>query len=149
MQSFRISYKDVFGIVYHHDLKVKDSRRVDLTKHGYIVGELQEDGASIMVNRSNRQEFVDLYADFLLNESIGRQFAAFRRGFAMVTDESPLGLLFRPEEVEQLVCGSRNFDFEELQNATEYDGGFTAQSETINHFWLVAFSFREMRSVLG
>ena len=88
-----------------------------------------------MVNRSNRQEFVDLYADFLLNESIGRQFAAFRRGFAMVTDESPLGLLFRPEEVEQLVCGSRNFDFEELQNATEYDGGFTAQSETINHFW--------------
>lgn len=25
----------------------------------------------------------------------------------MVTDESPLHILFRPEEVEQLVCGSK------------------------------------------
>lgn len=56
----------------------------------------------------------------------------------MVTDESPLDWLFRPEEVEQLVCGSQNFDFEELQNATEYDGGFSAQSDTIKYFWYVA-----------
>lgn len=53
------------------------------------------------------QEFVDMYADFLLNTSVERQFRAFRRGFQMVTDESPLNLLFRPEEVEQLVCGSK------------------------------------------
>jgi len=53
------------------------------------------------------QEFVDLYADFLLNKSVDKQFRAFRRGFQMVTDESPLHLLFRPEEVEQLVCGSK------------------------------------------
>lgn len=55
----------------------------------------------------------------------------------MVTDESPLTHLFRPEEIEQLVCGSHIFDFEELQNATEYDGGFSAQSETIQYFWFV------------
>ena len=53
------------------------------------------------------QEFVDLYADFLLNKSVECQFKAFRRGFIMVMDESPLALLFRPEEVEQLVCGSK------------------------------------------
>lgn len=53
------------------------------------------------------QEFVDLYADFLLNKSVERQFSAFRRGFQTVTDESPLRLLFRPEEVELLVCGSK------------------------------------------
>ncbi|XP_046656032.1 ubiquitin-protein ligase E3A-like isoform X3 [Daphnia pulicaria] len=117
MQTFSISYKDVFGVVYNHDLK--------------------ENGASCNVNLENRREFVELYADYLLNECVGRQFAAFRRGFAMVTEESPLGTLFRPEEVEQLVCGSHIFDFEELQNATEYDGGFTAQSETIKHFWSV------------
>lgn len=95
----------------------------------------QEDGASCCVNRDNRREFAELYADFLLNGCVERQFAAFRRGFAMVTDESPLAALFRPEEVEQLVCGSQNFNFGELQNATEYDGGFTAQSDTIKHFW--------------
>lgn len=53
------------------------------------------------------QEFVDLYADYLLNVSIDKKFRAFRRGFQMVTDESPLHLLFRPEEVELLVCGSK------------------------------------------
>lgn len=53
------------------------------------------------------QEFVDLYADFLLNKSVECQFKAFRQGFIMVMDESPLSLLFRPEEVELLVCGSK------------------------------------------
>lgn len=53
------------------------------------------------------QEFVDLYADYLLNLSVEKKFRAFRRGFQMVTDESPLHLLFRPEEVELLVCGSK------------------------------------------
>ena len=53
------------------------------------------------------QEFVDLYADFLLNKSIDRQFRAFKRGFQMVMAESPLQMLFRPDEVELLVCGSK------------------------------------------
>lgn len=53
------------------------------------------------------QEFVDLYADYLLNTSVDKKFRAFRRGFQMVTDESPLHLLFRPEEIELLVCGSK------------------------------------------
>lgn len=48
-----------------------------------------------------------MYADYLLNTSIDKKFRAFRRGFQMVTDESPLHLLFRPEEVELLVCGSK------------------------------------------
>ncbi len=53
------------------------------------------------------QKFVDLYADFLLNKSIAKQFNAFRKGFRVVTDESPLKFLFRPEEIEILVCGSK------------------------------------------
>jgi len=52
------------------------------------------------------QEFVELYADFLLNKSVEKQFSAFRRGFQMVTNESPLQTLFHPSEIELLVCGS-------------------------------------------
>lgn len=52
------------------------------------------------------QEFVNLYANFLLNESVKKQFNAFRRGFQMVVDESPLTFLFRPDEIELLVRGS-------------------------------------------
>lgn len=53
------------------------------------------------------QEFVDLYADYILNKSVETQFRAFKKGFLMVTNESPLKYLFRPEEVELLICGSR------------------------------------------
>lgn len=82
MQTFKIGYKDVFGNVLFHELK--------------------ENGDEIYVNQNNKREFVDLYANFLLNKSVERQFKAFRRGFSMVTDESPLVLLFRPEEIEQV-----------------------------------------------
>ncbi|KAL7303182.1 hypothetical protein TKK_0004385 [Trichogramma kaykai] len=118
MQTFRIGYTDVFGSLLFHDLKEK--------------------GDEINVTQANKKEFVDLYADFLLNKSVDRQFKAFKRGFQMVTDESPLSLLFRPEEIEQLVCGSKVFDFTELEAATEYDGGYTAESDTIRNFWTVA-----------
>lgn len=105
------------------------------------------------------QEFVNLYADYLLNVSVDKKFRAFRRGFRMVTDESPLHLLFRPDEVELLVCGSKvcwmnnnnhnvidsikviiisnlqDFDFNELEKATEYEGGYTERSKIIIDFW--------------
>lgn len=75
-------HRDVFGSISFHDLK--------------------QNGDEIFVTQENKKEFVDLYADFLLNKSVERQFKAFRRGFQMVTDESPLALLFRPEEIEQV-----------------------------------------------
>ncbi|XP_026680400.1 ubiquitin-protein ligase E3A [Diaphorina citri] len=91
-QTFRICFTDPFGAFISHDLK--------------------PDGDNIAVTQENKQEFIDLYSDFLLNTSIEKQFKAFRRGFQMVTDESPLSLLFRPEEIEQLVCGSNNTSIE-------------------------------------
>ncbi|XP_045459726.1 ubiquitin-protein ligase E3A [Melitaea cinxia] len=129
-QTFRICYTDVFGNNIFHDLK--------------------ENGDDIFVTQENKQEFVDLYADFLLNSSVETQFKAFRRGFAMVTDESQLGALFRPEEVEMLVCGSKNFDFNELEKSTEYDGGFTAESQTVKDFWSIVhgLSLEDKRKLL-
>lgn len=116
-QSFEIGYQDVFGSPKQHCLK--------------------KDGDKIAVNQSNKHEFVELYADFLLSQSIEKQFKAFKKGFRMVTDESPLNLLFRPEEVELLVCGSKDFDFDELEKSTEYEGGYSADTEIIKHFWII------------
>lgn len=115
LQTFKVCYTDVFG--------------------NTLFQELKEAGDQIFVNQDNKKEFVDLYADFLLNKCVEKQFRAFRRGFLMVTDESPLSFLFRPEEVEQLVCGSKNFDFNALEEATEYDGGYTPDTPIIKNFW--------------
>ncbi|XP_038055460.1 ubiquitin-protein ligase E3A-like [Patiria miniata] len=115
MMNFVISYKDVFG--------------------NTITQNLKEDGENTPVTKENRQEFVDRYVDYSLNTLPEKQFRAFKRGFDMVTDESPLKIWFRPEEVELLVCGSRHFDFDALEEATEYDGGYTKDSTIIKDFW--------------
>jgi ubiquitin-protein ligase E3 A len=121
--TFLIGYSDVFGQSHTVDLK--------------------ENGRNTTVTLKNKQEFVDLYADYLLNKSIEQQFRAFKRGFLMVTSESPLRQLFRPEEIEVLVCGSKILDFHALEEATEYDGGFTEDSPTISNFWTVVHALPE------
>jgi len=117
MQTFKISYTDVFGNLVEYELK--------------------EGGADIIVNQDNKLEFIELYDDYLLNTSIERQFKAFKKGFEMVTNESPFKLLFRPEEIELLVCGSRKFDFIELKKSTEYEGAYTENSKIIKDFWSI------------
>lgn len=37
--------------------------------------------------------------------------------------------LFRPEELEKLICGGQNLDFLALEKHTIYDDGYTAQSQ--------------------
>nr|XP_019937001.1 PREDICTED: ubiquitin-protein ligase E3A-like [Paralichthys olivaceus] len=121
--TFQISHTDLFGNPVLYDLK--------------------EQGDQIAVTKENRQEFVDLYTDYILNESVERQFRAFKKGFQMVTNESPLKYLFRPEEVELLICGSRKLDFEALEKTTEYDGGYSKDSQIIKYFWETIHSFAE------
>lgn len=120
-QPFCIGVKDVFGSAHTHNLK--------------------ESGDQIIVTNETRKEFVDLYSDFLLNKSVEKQFRAFQRGFQMVTDESPIKMLFHPEEIELLVCGCKQFDFEALESATEYDGGYTKDTQVIRNFWEVIQEF--------
>jgi len=115
MQPFQISYTDLFGSMITTDLK--------------------EGGADILVTQSNKREYVDLYADFLLNKSVEKQFLAFQRGFNLVTSESPLQMMFTPHELEMLICGEKEFDFNELENSTEYDGGFSKDTNCVRWFW--------------
>ncbi|ESN91803.1 hypothetical protein HELRODRAFT_108537 [Helobdella robusta] len=115
-QFFSINTVDVFGNVHSH--------------------ELVPNGAEIPVTNDNRREFVDLYSNFLLNKLVKKQFQAFKRGFCMVTNESPLEQLFNADELELLVCGSEeNSDFHSLEETTEYDGGYSKDSPIIKQFW--------------
>ncbi|KAI8983636.1 hypothetical protein BDB01DRAFT_760698 [Pilobolus umbonatus] len=91
-------------------------------------------GDKIMVTEENRQEFVSLYTDFLLNKSVERQFGAFKRGFYHVCGGNALSL-FRPEEIELLIRGSDEpLEIDDLKGQTEYEG-FDEDEETIVNFW--------------
>uniref|UniRef100_A0A674NRI9 Ubiquitin-protein ligase E3A n=1 Tax=Takifugu rubripes TaxID=31033 RepID=A0A674NRI9_TAKRU len=123
MITFQISQTDLFGNPLMYDLR--------------------ENGDKIPVTNENRKEFVAQYADYMVNKSVEKQFKAFRRGFHMVTNESPLKYLFRPEEIELLICGSRKLDFLALEETTEYDGGYNRDSRIIKEFWETLHSFGE------
>ncbi|KAG7467067.1 hypothetical protein MATL_G00149400 [Megalops atlanticus] len=123
MITFQISQTDLFG--------------------NPLMYNLRENGDKIPVTNENRKEFVAQYAEYMLNKSVEKQFKAFRRGFHMVTNESPLKYLFRPEEIELLICGSRNLDFQALEETTEYDGGYSRDSRIIKDFWETVHSFGE------
>ena len=46
-------------------------------------------------------------------------------------------IMLRPEEVEQLVCGSQTFDLTELKKVTYYDG-YKKEDPTVVYFWEVS-----------
>lgn len=126
--TFQISQTDLFGNPVLYDLK--------------------EDGDEIPVTKDNREEFVEMYADYILNKSVESQFKAFKKGFLMVTKESPLKYLYRPEEIELLICGSRKLDFDALEKTTDYDGGYNKDCQIIKDFWEIIHMFSKEQKKL-
>ncbi|XP_069974942.1 probable E3 ubiquitin-protein ligase HECTD2 [Penaeus vannamei] len=96
---------------------------------------LKENGETLPVTNENRQEFVTLYLDWILNTAIYEQFRAFYLGFHTVCASNAL-IMLRPEEVEMLVCGTQTIDLNELRKVTEYDG-YSPEYPTIRWFWEV------------
>lgn len=62
-------------------------------------------GENKPVTNANRQEFVNLYVQYLLDTAVQRQFEPFKRGFYTICVGNALAL-FRPEEIELMVRGS-------------------------------------------
>ncbi|CAG0920600.1 unnamed protein product [Notodromas monacha] len=99
---------------------------------------LVENGADVMVTNANREEFVKLYIDFILNTAIYEQFRAFYLGFHSVCASNAL-IMMRPEEVEIMVCGSPTLDLADLKKVVEYDG-YTAEDQNMKDFWEILLS---------
>lgn len=100
------------------------------------VVELIPNGTDISVNKSNRQEFVNAYVDYIFNKSVAPQFSAFYAGFHKVCGGKVLEL-FQPSELQAMVIGNTNYDWKELEKSTEYKGEYWADHPTIKIFWEV------------
>jgi len=94
---------------------------------------LKPGGEDIALNNHNRDEYADLYAKFLLHDSVARQFNSFYNGFHQICGGNALALL-KPEELELLVCGNPEIDFKKLEMVSQYYG-FRKESKTVRYFW--------------
>lgn len=106
------------------------------------VDELCENGANLPVTRANKEKYVKLYVDYILSKSIEKSFTAFFDGFWSVCGQSDMLKLFGPQELEQVVCGMQDFDFEALESVCKYDGfDDGADTEVVKWFWEIARNF--------
>lgn len=96
--------------------------------------ELVPNGENINVTKSNRQEFVDAYVDYVFNRAVAPLFQCFYAGFHKVCGGKVLEL-FQPNELQAMVIGNTNYDWTELEKSTEYKGEFWAEHPTIRLFW--------------
>ena len=100
---------EAFGAVTRHPLKVN--------------------GEAIPVTNENREEYVRLYVDWWLNKGISAIFEEFKGGFLKVCGGDVIKM-FKPEELELLICGNPVLDFKALENVAKYEG-FTKESQTV------------------
>ncbi|KAI8120902.1 putative E3 ubiquitin-protein ligase HERC4 [Lucilia cuprina] len=97
---------------------------------------LKANGENIVVTKENRQEFVDLYVDFIFNKAVAEQYTAFKSGFMKVCSGRVLKI-FRPEELMAMVVGNEEYDWKALELNCEYKNGYTSSDDTIKWFWEV------------
>lgn len=105
------------------------------------VVELKPDGANIAVNSSNWIEYIQMMADFKLNQQIREQCQAFRHGLTNVLPISWL-YMFNTKELQVLISGAElPVDVDDLMNHTRYGGDYNPEHKTVKMFWKVVRTF--------
>ena len=104
-------------MIYIYFLKAQDNGNLTLSSEV----DLKDGGENIPVTQGNKQEYVDLYIDYVLRKSVSSQLEALIRGFFKVCAGQPIKL-FRSEELQLVVCGNPHFDFKALEKvlSTKY-----------------------------
>nr|WKV35401.1 E3 ubiquitin ligase HERC7c [Danio rerio] len=133
-----VEARSLKNLLEEDEEEVVDLQHLDFTCKGQ---ELVPNGSQIQVNKVNRQKYVDLYVDLVFNKSVKTQFEQFTRGFSK---GCPLDAwtMFHPEELQELLHGSSQYNWNELSQSASYEG-CSASDELIKNFWTVFFELSE------
>uniref|UniRef100_A0A8B9BS88 HECT and RLD domain containing E3 ubiquitin protein ligase 3 n=1 Tax=Anser brachyrhynchus TaxID=132585 RepID=A0A8B9BS88_9AVES len=113
---------------------------VQLEEGGSVV-ELKENGTNIPVTKHNRKEFVDLYVNYIFNESIRKPFEDFMQGFLRGCPARSWKM-FLPVELQVALLGHATYNWRLLQKNVMYIG-YQESHQTIKNFWTVFFKLPE------
>lgn len=102
--------------------------------------ELEPGGSEKYVTKDNRDDYVKKYIEYTFTSSVLEQFDAFHLGFQKVCGSWVLEL-FQPEELQAMVVGNENYDWQQLEENTEYKGEYSKTHPTIRFFWEVFHKF--------
>ncbi|XP_027135920.1 probable E3 ubiquitin-protein ligase HERC6 isoform X1 [Larimichthys crocea] len=88
------------------------------------------------VTASNKKEFVAAFVNYAFNKSVEGVFEAFKRGFFKVCEMDVVDF-FQPEELQAVMVGQENYDWEIFKKNTVYEGEYHAEHPNIVTFWEV------------
>ncbi|XP_033953626.1 probable E3 ubiquitin-protein ligase HERC4 [Pseudochaenichthys georgianus] len=103
---------------------------------GGETAELDPKETGKLVTASNRKEFVDAYVNYAFNKSVEGAFEAFKKGFFKVCDIDVVEF-FQPEELQAVMVGQENYDWEVFKKNTVYEGDYHDRHPNIVTFWEV------------
>jgi hypothetical protein len=113
---------------------------------------LKAGGDKIAVTEENKEEFVELFLDRILISGLKRQVECFRRGLLRVVPEEivqRIAELMTLKEIEVMVCGADEVDVDDWEQHTQYENGYTQDSQPVRWFWEVVKSMtQESRAML-
>ncbi|KAI8343215.1 hypothetical protein BC941DRAFT_410725 [Chlamydoabsidia padenii] len=106
---------------------------------------LIENGDSIPVTSSNRDQYVRDYCIYYMYQLQRDAILALRRGVWCVIGSEALESVIFPHELEMITCGweqqdsslSSSLDMKELEKVTGYDDGYHIDHPVIQHFWTI------------
>lgn len=99
---------------------------------------LKDNGDKLIVTEANKEEFVMLLLDRLLISGVARQVEFFRKGLLRVVPDhivQRIAELMSVKEIELMVCGSEEIDVDDWEKHTQYENGFTHESQPVRWFW--------------
>ena len=116
------------------------------------VVELKPGGAELAVTEENREEYLQLFAQYRLIHEIREQISAFQEGLGVFVDEDLRSTLCRcctVSDIQLLLCGVGDVDVDDWEVSSRCTGGLTAASDLVRWFWaLVREMSTEERSKL-
>ncbi|ELK26861.1 E3 ISG15--protein ligase HERC5, partial [Myotis davidii] len=96
--------------------------------------DLIPNGSCIIVNQTNKTDYVSKYVDYIFNISVKAVYEEFQRGFYKVCDKEIIDF-FHPEELKDMIIGNTDYDWETFEKNARYGQGYDNSHPTIVMFW--------------
>ncbi|XP_072180074.1 probable E3 ubiquitin-protein ligase HERC4 [Diadema setosum] len=130
-----LCFEDLSGLDAHLLKQLRDLRKYsadDLEAMALSFADIKPGGHDTPVTPDNLEEYIQQKAMFYLAVD---QFDAFCQGFDMI-ERPPILSMFQPDEFRDVILGEK-FDWESLENSTQYELPYHVQHPVIRRFWNV------------
>ncbi|XP_070249068.1 probable E3 ubiquitin-protein ligase HERC6 isoform X2 [Myotis yumanensis] len=96
--------------------------------------DLIPNGISILVDQTNKTDYVSQCVDYIFNTSVKAVYKEFQKGFYEVCDKEILRL-FHPEELRTAIIGNTDYDWKQFEKNSVYEPEYHESHPTIQMFW--------------